>query len=432
MSLLPGLTRVFATSEETERAQRLSEALSGLVPHRTLSVLMRSCQRAPVGAYGEDADGITASDLEKLGSVAGGTPYWQGEADVAGVTRPVVVVAESEQPGPPAAVLLLVRGDPTPVDDDSLGVLSQVWSLFTTATGQSLASSTVVDLGSSRAAAAERVRVTRELADRHRTALTSILGALRARQLDDRAARQTAIDLAAAALVELRTSVALERELGDERLDSAFERLRDELRPLVRYSTVKLEFAALPGDYPSGSDTRTISVPATTAQAARTISRDSVLTLLEQPDVARIRVAWTVPDGLEISVRDDGPGRDECSTTDLVERARALDGSFTVDRVPGWGTNLIAYLPLDHPSATGISTTDDPLSALRPRELEILAELAEGRRNREIAQKLSISENTVKFHVANLLDKLDVRSRNQAAILAHEAGLRTRPRPRAG
>jgi hypothetical protein len=62
--------------------------------------------------------------------------------------------------------------------------------------------------------------------------------------LADAAARRSAIDLAAAALVELRASASNERAAGEEPADAAFARLRDELRPSVRYSQAELSFAS--------------------------------------------------------------------------------------------------------------------------------------------------------------------------------------------
>ncbi len=64
-----------------------------------------------------------------------------------------------------------------------------------------------------------------------------------------------------------------------------------------------------------------------------------------------------------------------------------------------------------------------PLDMLGPRELDVLEQLARGRRNRQIAEDLMISENTVKFHVANVLSKLGVHSRGEAAAMARENGL---------
>jgi len=56
---------------------------------------------------------------------------------------------------------------------------------------------------------------------------------------------------------------------------------------------------------------------------------------------------------------------------------------------------------------------------LTPRELDVFIELGKGLSNCEIAQKLYISENTVKKHVSNILSKLGLEHRTQAAILAN-------------
>lgn len=61
-----------------------------------------------------------------------------------------------------------------------------------------------------------------------------------------------------------------------------------------------------------------------------------------------------------------------------------------------------------------------PLSA---RELEILRLIARGMKNREIAEKLCISENTVRNHVVSLLEKLGVRDRTEAIAVASQQGL---------
>jgi len=60
---------------------------------------------------------------------------------------------------------------------------------------------------------------------------------------------------------------------------------------------------------------------------------------------------------------------------------------------------------------------------ITPRELEILEAMAAGLSNREIGQRLFVSENTVKTHAARLFDKLSARRRTQAVQLAKEAGL---------
>ena len=67
----------------------------------------------------------------------------------------------------------------------------------------------------------------------------------------------------------------------------------------------------------------------------------------------------------------------------------------------------------------------DPGSGLTARELEVLALLADGRTNREIGESLFISPKTASVHVSNLLMKLGVANRTEAASRARERGLLT-------
>ncbi|WAL69620.1 response regulator transcription factor [Amycolatopsis cynarae] len=65
------------------------------------------------------------------------------------------------------------------------------------------------------------------------------------------------------------------------------------------------------------------------------------------------------------------------------------------------------------------------LAALTPRELEVLGLLGRGRSNAELAEELTLSEATVKTHVARIFAKLSLRDRAQAVVLAYETGLVT-------
>ncbi len=68
--------------------------------------------------------------------------------------------------------------------------------------------------------------------------------------------------------------------------------------------------------------------------------------------------------------------------------------------------------------------TDPALGRLTPREKEILAQIAAGKGNQEIAAALFISENTVKSHVHYILEKLNLQDRKEVAIFAREHGYR--------
>jgi len=66
---------------------------------------------------------------------------------------------------------------------------------------------------------------------------------------------------------------------------------------------------------------------------------------------------------------------------------------------------------------------ESPLDALSEREREVLVLLAQGASNRDIAEKLYITEGTVKNHVSNILAKLQADNRTRAADIARHYGL---------
>jgi DNA-binding NarL/FixJ family response regulator len=93
---------------------------------------------------------------------------------------------------------------------------------------------------------------------------------------------------------------------------------------------------------------------------------------------------------------------------------------------PAWARfkeEVLAFTGRPARDAAGDDTVFAPLS---PREREILARIAEGCTNLEIGRRLFISEKTVRNHVTRIFEKLGVRSRAQAIVLAKDRGLVTR------
>ena len=105
---------------------------------------------------------------------------------------------------------------------------------------------------------------------------------------------------------------------------------------------------------------------------------------------------------------------------ELVTAIRAVAGGGTYLGC-GIMPEVLAEKPIK--DAGGESNVKGVLQELTHRELDVLKLLAIGLGNKEIAVRLFVSEKTVKTHVANILQKLEVRTRTQAAIIANKHGL---------
>jgi DNA-binding NarL/FixJ family response regulator len=112
---------------------------------------------------------------------------------------------------------------------------------------------------------------------------------------------------------------------------------------------------------------------------------------------------------------DASPG-DLVAAIRIIAAGGAVLAPHTLDRL----LDRYGAAPTGEPTGTPVE-----LAALTEREREVLAQLARGLTNAEIAARLSVSETTVKTHVAHVLAKLGLRDRVQAVVLAYESGLVT-------
>jgi NarL family two-component system response regulator LiaR len=90
-------------------------------------------------------------------------------------------------------------------------------------------------------------------------------------------------------------------------------------------------------------------------------------------------------------------------------------------------SNTILTLGADSPGELNKAAThiSRPQSPLTEREVEVLKLVARGHSNREIASRLIVSERTVRTHISNILGKLNLDNRTQAALYALRQGLAT-------
>jgi DNA-binding CsgD family transcriptional regulator len=393
-----------------EIAEYLRDALQPYITSTALVIFADDCTGRPQKKTGDEeiTSRVSIAELDTLRSELGDDEPYFGEAELAGRTRSVLALKHT------SSKALLVLTDPqaaAPGNDTELGLISYLWGLTARRIQEKVTEAPPSYLLESRAASTERVRVTAELTDLHSLTLGALLATLRSPTLDDAAARTAATDLTVKALSNLRTLSNRTKDLVEEPVTKAFERLQEDLRPLLRFRGIEVQFIAPP--------LNGRAIPGEVAHAARGTVRGLVLAMVDQAHVSRIRIQWDCDgENLLINVRDDDDSLaiDKRSIIGLERRIKALMGQLRIDVIAGWGTDITVSFPLDllsHPAG------DIAGWNLAGRELEVLELLVAGQRNRNIASTLGISENTVKFHVRNLFSKLNVRSRSEATALVN-------------
>jgi NarL family two-component system response regulator LiaR len=159
-----------------------------------------------------------------------------------------------------------------------------------------------------------------------------------------------------------------------------------------------------------------------------------------KPDVVLMDLLMPVMDGIEATkiIRRDQPDTEVIALTSVLEdnavvgaiRAGAIgyllkdtEADELVRAIKAAAAGQVQLSPKAAERLMREVRAPESPEKLTERETDVLRLLAEGKANKEIARDLTISETTVKTHVSNILMKLDVPSRTQAALYAVRIGL---------
>jgi DNA-binding CsgD family transcriptional regulator len=417
-----------ATSTTEELAERAQAAIAPVLSHQALVLVAPHAESLPVriAAPSELQQRLAAIDwcslvADKLRSDDGATRVTV--PDAIGGLRPAGWAANSGGFGVALIVAAQHSLEIDPAQDWIARLVATLVAAHERGPGQAAAPRT---LAFSHAISQERDRVRWELGSRHAATLTALLKTLRdAAQNGSRATPPgvaMAIDLTSQALLEVNASDQRQDSSLNQGLSEAFAQTEAELRSIVRAGELRLITGL------QGPDDGV--VPRAIARAAGIVSRVGVLNANEHPGADKLRVHWRASDdSLVVTIADNGDGfaqddpRLRAELLHLGRRVASLGGELELDSAPRWGTTVSCKLPLRLLSLVPETPAAARIADLRPREREVLELMVGGMRNREIAERLFITVRTVKFHVSNILRKLDVQSRAEVIVLAHNAGI---------
>ncbi len=163
---------------------------------------------------------------------------------------------------------------------------------------------------------------------------------------------------------------------------------------------------------------------------AHTIWEAVDIAVKTQPDVIVLDIAWQAD--REAGIKAISHIKTKCLETqilavtvypELADSARAA-GVYALDKSFSRPELLDTIRWIVQTKGTPVSQAQhNEIKLLSPRELEILVEMAKGATDKQIAYKLYLAEGTVKKHVGNILGKLEVTSRTEAAVIAERCKL---------
>ncbi len=243
-----------------------------------------------------------------------------------------------------------------------------------------------------------------------------------------RQALHTLVTMTAHSLAELRDLIAdLDpRELSDLGLGPALETLA--LRIEQRYGLV-VTLDLPPEIAPDASRLPDLAL------AAYRIAQEALHNAGQHASAGRVGLSLRFSErDLRLTIADDGEGfqpprplealavEEKWGLAEMNRQATTLGGRIEISSVLGVGTQVRATLPLTE-MGSSVEMGEPLYESLTPREREVLVGVTAGLTNKQIAVRLGISDRTVQFHLGNVLSRLGVASRTEAAVLALQRGL---------
>jgi len=129
---------------------------------------------------------------------------------------------------------------------------------------------------------------------------------------------------------------------------------------------------------------------------------------------------WREAEALMAAADREGATR---AATAALESARRLGSAWLVDEIESLAARARLQLGGEAPPAAASAEEPEDPFGLTARERDVLALVAAGATNREIGERLHMAEKTASVHVSRILAKLNVRSRTEAAAVAHRQGM---------